>query len=179
MQTKQIAMFVLSACCAASALAADAPKRKSGLWEIKTQMSAMPAPQTMQMCVDQASDNIARERPAGKEKLDCPVMDVNRSGGKVTVHTVCRHEGTTITSDAVMSGDFDSNYRSDVTMNYNPPQHGMSTMKMTQEARWLGACKAGQKPGDVVMQGMPTVNMQNMQKMMDDPQIKEMMKQRR
>lgn len=178
MKPTRIALFVLSACCIAQASAADAPKRKSGLWEIKMQMAGMPAGQTMQMCVDQASDNMMQER-AGKQKPDCPVMDVNRSAGKVTVHSVCKMDGTTVTSDAVMTGDFESNYRSDMTMNYNPPQHGMSTAKMSQEARWLGPCKAGQKPGDVIMQGMPAVNMQNMQKMMDDPQMREMMKQRR
>ena len=44
---------------------------------------------------------------------------------------------------------------------------------MVQEARWLGPCKAGQKPGDVIMPGMQKFNMQEM---MNDPQVREMMK---
>jgi hypothetical protein len=59
---------------------------------------------------------------------------------------------------------------------------------MTQEARWLGPCKPGQKPGDIMMPGMPPLNTGNMQEMMKDrqardlqemmkdPQVREMMK---
>ena len=56
---------------------------------------------------------------------------------------------------------------------YDPPQHGMKEMKMSQDARWLGACKAGQKPGDVMMPGGPKMNMNDA---MNDPQVREMMK---
>jgi hypothetical protein len=44
---------------------------------------------------------------------------------------------------------------------------------MTQEARWLGPCKPGQKPGDIIM---PGVGKLNMEELMNDPQVKEMMK---
>ena len=50
---------------------------------------------------------------------------------------------------------------------------GMSESNMTQEARWLGPCKAGQKPGDVIMPGMGGVNINDMMK---DPKMQEMMR---
>lgn len=179
MKQTQFVVAVTALLAASQLLAADLPKRKSGLWEMKTQMSGMPAgmpgSQPVQMCVDQNSDNMMRDQARGK--VDCPVMDVNRSGGKVTFHSVCKSEGTTVTTDGVMSGDFESGYRSEMTMNYSPAKNGMSTMKMSQEARWLGPCKAGQKPGDVIMQGMPAVNAGNMQEMMKDPKFREMMRQ--
>lgn len=174
MNTARVSFTVLAALLAAAASAADAPKRKSGLWEIRTQMAGMPAQGPMQMCVDQASDNLMQER--AREKVNCPVMDVSRGAGKVTIHSVCKLEGTTATTDAVISGDFDSSYRNDMQIRYNPPQHGMSEMKMTQEARWLGPCKPGQKAGDIMMPGMPPVNTGNMQEMLKDPQVREMMK---
>lgn len=153
--------------------AADVPQRKSGLWEMKTQMPGMPAQAQgpMQMCVDQASDNVLQER--AKEKVNCPVMDVNRAAGKVTIHAVCKRDGVTTTSDAVITGDFDSSYRNDMTIRYEPAQHGMKEMKMVQEARWLGPCKPGQKAGDVMMPGMQRFNMPDM---MNDPQMRDMMK---
>ena len=174
MNTARISLTLLAALLAATASAADAPRRKSGLWEVRTQMAGMPSQGPMQMCVDQASDNLMQER--AKEKANCLVMDVNRGAGKVTIHSVCKLDGTTATTDAVITGDFDSNYRNDMHIRYNPPQHGMSEMKMTQEARWLGPCKPGQKPGDIMMPGMPPVNAGNMQEMMKDPQVREMMK---
>ena len=171
MTALRIAPLLFATLFAAQADAADAPRRKSGLWEMKTQMAGMPGQGPMQMCVDQASDNVMQER--AKEKVNCPVMDVSRSAGKVTIHAVCKHEGVTSTSDSVITGDFDSAYRNDMVVRYDPPQHGMKEMKMVQEARWLGPCKSGQKPGDVIMPGAQKFNMQEM---MNDPQMREMMK---
>ncbi len=37
-----------------------------------------------------------------------------------------------------------------------------ATTKM--EAKWLGPCKAGQKPGDVMIQGIPGMNMEELMK---------------
>lgn len=174
-----LSLLILAALIAGESVAADAPKRKSGLWEMKTEMSGMPAGMPnrgpMQMCIDQASDNVMQER--AKEKSNCSVMDVNRSAGKLTIHSVCKHEETTTTTDAVITGDMDSNYKNDMTIKYSPARDGMSTMKITQEARWLGPCKAGQKPGDIMMPGMPAMNPGNMQQMMKDPKFQEMMKQ--
>jgi len=164
MNTARISFALLAVLLAATASAADAPQRKSGLWEVRTQMAGMPAQGPMQMCVDQASDNLMQER--ARERANCPVMDVSRTSGKVTIHSVCKLDGTTATTDAVITGDFDSTYRNDMQIRYNPPQHGMSEMKMTQEARWLSPCKPSQKPGDIMMPGMPPVNAGNMQEMM-------------
>ena len=174
MTIARISLALLAALLAATAGAADVPRRKSGLWEVRTEMTGVPARGPMQMCVDQASDNLMQER--AREKTNCPVMDVSRGAGKVTIHSVCKVNGTTATTDAVITGDFDSSYRNDMQIRYSPPQHGMSETKLTQEARWLGPCKAGQKPGDIMMPGMPPMNTGNMQEMMKDPQVREMMK---
>ena len=174
MTAARISLTLLAALLAATASAADVPRRKSSLWEVRTQMAGMPSQGPMQMCVDQASDNLMQERAKGQS--NCPVMDVSRAAAKVTIHSVCKFDATTATTDAVITGDFDSNYRNDMQIRYNPPQHGMSEMKMMQEARWLGRCKPGQKPGDIMMPGMPPVNAGNMQEMMKDPQVREMMK---
>lgn len=158
-----------------NAHAEDLPKRKSGLWEIRTQMEGMPTPSVIQNCVDQNSDNLMRQR--ANEKPNCSVMDVKHRGNVVTIHSVCQIKDkppTTATTDAVITGSFDSGYKNDMTISYNPPTHDMSKMQMTQETKWLGACKPGQKPGDVVMPGMGNFNMNDMMK---DPKMQEMIKQ--
>ena len=40
----------------------------------------------------------------------------------------------------------------------------MKESASTMEAKWLGACKPGQKPGDISMPGMPDINMNDMMK---------------
>lgn len=172
---------VLGATMSLEASAADAPKRKFGLWEMKTEMAGMPAGMpggsAMQICIDQSNDGITDDPGGPAGKSSCPVMKVTPGVGKMTIHSVCKDEGTTITTDAVITGDFESNYKSNMTVTYSPPRDGMSTIKLTQQARRLGPCKAGQKQGDVMIPGMPAINAGNAQEMMKDPRIQELMKQ--
>lgn len=172
-------LLILSTMMPAEALSADAPKRKTGLWEMKTQMSGMPAGMPggglVQICIDQAKDDIMQE--SSREKSNCPVMEVNHSGGKILIHAVCKDDGSTQTIDAVITGDLGKSYKSDMKVTISPPQDGVSQMKIIQEGRWLGACKAGQKPGDVMVPGMPAMNTGDIQQMMNDPKMKELMKQ--
>ena len=175
---KPLSLFLLGLATASlvgNALAADAPKRKSGLWEIKSQMEGMPNMGAIQQCIDQNTDNLMQQR-AKKEKPDCSVMDVKSQGNKVTTHSVCKFEGTTATTDATFIGAFDSAYKGDMKIRYTPPMHGLSESKMTMEAKWLGPCKPGQKPGDVIM---PNMKGMNMNEMMKDPKIQEMMKRQK
>lgn len=163
---------------AVQASAADVPKRKAGLWEIDTQMEGRPGAGAMQLCTDASTDNIMRQRAAkaGKNEPQCSTPDVKRQGNTVAIHSVCKMPQTTVTTDAVITGSFDSSYRSDMTVHYDPPMMGMSTAKMTQEAKWLGPCQPGQKPGDIMMPGMGKFNMQD--NAQSRKQMEEMMKQR-
>ena len=167
-----LTLFLLGGTLAADAMAGEMPKRKPGLWEIKTHMDGMPGGQVMQMCIDQSSDNLLQQQ--AKEKADCSTMDIKTSGGNTTIHAVCRAEKSTVTMDGTYQGSFQTSYKGDMKMRYSPPLHGMSETHMTQEARWLGACKPGQKPGDVIMPNMGNINVNEMMK---DPRIREMMKQ--
>jgi len=144
----------------AAATTAEMPKRKPGLWEVNSRMEGMPnMPGPLQQCIDENTDNLMMQ---GRSKLDCSVMDFKPSGNRVDMHAVCKVENSTVTMDGSFEGQFNSSYRSDITSTFNPPLYGQSRMHMKQEARWIGACKAGQKPGDVVMPNMGTVNLQEM-----------------
>ena len=162
---------------AGSALAADLPKRQPGLWEINMRMEGTPSMGPIQQCIDQNTDNLMQQQ-ATKSKPDCSVMDVKASGNKVTIHSVCKMEGTTVTTDGTFEGAFDSGYKGNLKSRYSPSLHGMSESNMTQEARWLGPCKPGQKPGDVIMpnMGMGPAGSVNINDMMKDPKIQEMMR---
>lgn len=176
--SRPLSLFVLGLAAtslAGSALAADTPKRKSGLWEISTRMEGMPSMGAIQQCIDQNTDNLMQQQ-AQKNKPDCSVMDVKPQGNKMTMHSVCKFENTTATTDAVFTGTFDSAYKGTMHTRYSPPMHGMNESKMTMEAKWLGPCKAGQKPGDVIMPNMKGINMNEIMK---DPKFQEMMKRQK
>ncbi|HPT50023.1 MAG TPA: DUF3617 family protein [Accumulibacter sp.] len=165
------AMLLLA--LATGAQAADMPKRKPGLWEINTTMAGMPSVGPIQQCIDQNTDDLMQQQ-ARKEKSNCSAIDVKPSGNTVTVHSVCQVRNSTATTDATFVGAFDAAYKGTMITRFNPPLEGMSESRVTMEARWLGACKANQKPGDVIM---PTIGGMNLNQMMKDPKFREMMKQ--
>ena len=150
MTVKKYFSFVglcLLAFLATNALATDVPKRKPGLWEIKAHMEGMPDMGPTQECVDQNTDNLMQQ---GEENPDCKVPDVKRSGDKVTIHTECKiNEATTISLDYLLQGSFDSAYKGTIKTQ-TKSSNGTSETSMTLDARWLGPCKPGQKPGDVI-----------------------------
>ncbi len=140
----------LLAFLATNAFATDVPKRKPGLWEVKVHMEGMPDMGPTQECVDQNTDNLIQQG-AKEEDPDCKAPDVKRSGDKVTIHTECKlDETTTISMVYMLQGSFDSAYKGTVKTQ-TKSSSGTSETSMTLDARWLGPCKPGQKPGEAIM----------------------------
>lgn len=174
----QSCRFILSicvlVCIAAPAFSAEMPKRKAGLWEIQTHMEGIPSMGAIQQCIDENTDSLLQQQ-AAQGKTDCSVMDVKRSNGKVSIHSVCKAEGVTITSDANFEGSFESAYKGTIKSHYEPPLNGMADVTIQSEARWVGPCKPGQKPGDVIMPKMDMSKSQKaLEEMMNNPKFKEM-----
>lgn len=157
----RFAASLLALFLACSALAADLPKRKSGLWEMKMITADMPA-LSSQMCVDQKTDDLLASEH--QEKMSCTKNDVRRDGGKVVVDSVCKIEGITATTHSVIFGNFDSAYRVESKSTYNPPLAGLKEGNVVIDAKWLGPCKTGQKPGDVVTPGAGGFNLEELMK---------------
>lgn len=154
--------------------AADAPKRKAGLWEQKMTMAGPMAHTTsMAMCSDEKTDNVLAQRGPGSEK--CESQSFRREGSSYVVEAVCKDGATTIRTRGVFTGDFSTSYRGEIRSTFDPPMRGAKEMTQTIEGRYVGPCKPGQKPGDVVMEGMGGMNVNEM--MGADPaKMQEMMK---
>jgi hypothetical protein len=140
-------------------LAADYPPRKPGLWEIRTggpgamsgsgSAAEKAAAQTIQQCIDAKSDQALRDMGMGMGKDMCSRQEMRNEGGTLVVDSVCTIGPTTATSHAVITGDMSSAYRMESTSTYKPPLMGKTEGKVTLEAKWVGPCKADQKPGDM------------------------------
>ena len=157
----RFAASLLALFLACSALAADLPKRKSGLWEMKMTTAQIPG-LVSQMCVDQNTDDLL----AGEheEKMACTKNDMRREGAEIVVDSVCKIEGGTATTRTVISGNFDSAYRVESKSTYNPPIAGLKEGSVVIDAKWLGPCKTGQKPGDMVTPGAGGLNLEELMK---------------
>ena len=152
---RQAVLCFLTLFLAASvAHAQEVPKRKSGLWELKrTTVRTDGKERVVQMCIDQASDNALRQLAEGMRNESCKTDKVSRDGGRMTVDAVCTLGRSQIVTKthAVISGNFESAYKVESKSTYDPPMRGKTEGNAVLEARWLGACKAGQRPGDYIL----------------------------
>jgi len=166
-----LAISATSLIFAAPAFALDMPARKAGLWEIKMVFEGRNLPaQVMRQCVDQATDKLMNANFGGSAQEACSKQDVQNSGGAITVDSVCKFGSATTTSHAVVTGSFDSAYTMKVTSKSEdgpslPGTVSGAETHMTIEAKHLGSCEAGQKPGDVMMSNGMKMNVLDLQKM--------------
>jgi len=147
-----------------TAAAFDPPKRKSGLWEMKISNAQAQGSHAIQQCVDEKSDDLMKKEMSDNQKTQCSKNEMRKEGNKIVAESVCKIQNSTATTRAVFTGRFDSAYTADIKSTYEPPMAGMKESSTVIEAKWLGPCKAGQKPGDIVMPGMPNINLDEMMK---------------
>ena len=153
---------------AASVAAQDFPKRKSGLWEIRTspttgaEAKARSAGADLQMCIDEKTDNAMQQQTAGMTRQSCSRQDMKKSGGQTIVDSVCTFGDTTATTHSVFTGSFDSSYRVETRSTYEPPLSGMKEGGAVIEAKWLGPCKPDQRPGDMILGNGMKINMNDL-----------------
>lgn len=152
--------LALAASCAAAipalGLAADSefPARKPGWWEIdmttQAASGAQPVRQTVHLCTNPAVDK--EQTPVGvRVEKSCPPLQVSRTSGGWSFAQTCVIMGrTTAKSQGRVRGDFNSRYHVDMTTRMTPaPTPQAAEVRTTMDAKWLGACPAGKKPGDV------------------------------
>jgi hypothetical protein len=169
--TRQLFSFCLVACwlallAAPAARADEMPIRKPGLWEMKTVKtgSMLPA-MTMQHCTDETTDKEMSTAFAPMSKEVCSRRDFQKTATGYVSDSVCSIGGMSMTSHSDISGDFDSAYTVTTTAHTDSGPSGPHDTAMTIEAKWLGACKPDQKPGDVVMPGGFKINIMDAEKL--------------
>jgi len=164
-----IALALLAA--AAPAAAIDLPARKVGLWQLKMSFEGRNIPpQNIQQCIDAETDKLMNSFAGNLRQDTCSKQDIQRVSNTIVVDSVCQIGQSAMTSHAVITGDFDSAYTVKVTSRRSggAPAPGMpadGTTNMTLDATWLGACKADQRPGDMIMADGRKMNVRDLQNM--------------
>ena len=160
------AAVALASATIAAAATIDLPARKPGQWEIKmAPKTAGAAPlMTTQLCLDAASDKAMMAQDLAMS-TGCTTQQSRDGSGNLVLDATCSMGGRQIKSHSVISGDFQSHYTIDIVSDSqggNPalPKHS----EMTQQAKWLGACQQGMKPGDMMLPGGRIMNVLGMMK---------------
>ena len=149
------------------AAAEELPVRKPGLWEMKVMRAGSTAPDmTMQQCTDETTDKEMSTAFAPMSKEMCSKKDIQKTATGYVSDSVCGISGVSITSHSEVTGDFNSAYTVKTTSHGDGvPAAAKGEHETTIAAKWLGACKPDQKPGDVVMPGGLKLNIKDMEKL--------------
>jgi hypothetical protein len=120
----------------------------------------MPA-MAMQHCTDPSIDKEMRTN-FGNLQQSCSKNETVKTATGYVTDSVCNFSGMTSTSHAEVSGDFNSAYTVKVKSHTEGGPVGARDSTMTIDAKWVGACKPDQKPGDVVMPGGIKMNVKDL-----------------
>ncbi|MEJ0075486.1 MAG: DUF3617 family protein [Alphaproteobacteria bacterium] len=162
------ALILAAAFIATPALAQDMPTRKAGLWDMTMTFEGRNTPpQTMQHCIDATTDKAMQDMSAGARGQSCSKREMKKVGDTIVFDSVCSVGAGTATSHGVISGDFNSAYTIKINSKREggPPVPNMpAETSMSIAAKWLGACKADQKPGDIIMANGMKMNVNDLPK---------------
>ena len=139
----------------------DYPRRKPGLWEIRSGASEQLGLPPVRLCVGDQTDTPEHhlDRKVGKRGA-CQLGAFKRVGINWVADSTCKDSRTTIVSQSTVTGDFQSHYRIDTVILYSPPlANNRREDSEYTEARWLGPCPDNQKPADLTIPGMGVLNM--------------------
>jgi hypothetical protein len=170
--TRQLVSFCLGSCLlvmlpALEARAVELPVRKAGLWEMKIVRTGSPLPgMTMQHCTDETTDKEMSTSFSPMAKEVCSKRDIAKTATGYVSDSVCSAGGMSMTSHSDITGDFNSAYTVKSTSHSERGPSGLPRDSTTTiEAKWLGACKSDQKPGDIVMPGGFKINIKDAEKL--------------
>jgi hypothetical protein len=159
-----LAMTPLVATLFAASPVADAgepfPKRRPGLWEIRSAGADAVGMPPAKFCVGPDTDtaDLHLDRAVGP-RGSCTLGRFLPAGEAWVAESICTEGSTTVTKQAIATGDFETGYRID-TLVTQPLRGG--AQREDREAvvgTWVGPCEPGQRPGDLVIPGMGTLNM--------------------
>jgi hypothetical protein len=140
------------------AAADDLPVRKAGLWEMKVMRAGSPMPEmTMQHCTDETTDKEMSTAFSPMSKEICSKKDIQKTATGFVSDSVCGIAGVSITSHSEIVGTTARSEGGPVAMK--------GDHVTTIEAKWLGACKPDQKPGDIMMPNGLKMNIHDMDKL--------------
>jgi len=155
---RHLSLIALAVVCATPAAALDLPARKPGR-EIKMTMEgrniAMPS---SQHCIDAETDKLMNAIGNARQEM-CSKRDVQKVGSTIVVDSVCKVGEATTTSHARGQRRLQQRLHRQGQLQARGRPRDCRVCRRTApppwtiDAKWLSACAADQKPGDMIIAG--------------------------
>ena len=121
---------------------------------------------TMQHCTDPTTDKEMNNSASPVAKQICTKQDIVKTATGFVTDFVCSVAGVSMTTHAEIVGDFNSGYTVTSTTHSDKGPSGKPLDATTKiQAKWMGDCQPGQKPGDIVMPGGFKMNVKDAEKL--------------
>ena len=151
---------------AQAASAEELPLRKAGLWEMKITKVGSQLPElTMQHCTDATTDKAMANSVSPLAKQICTKQETVKTATGYVSDSICTVSGVSMTSHSEITGDFNSAYSVTTKAHTDKGPEQLRDTTTRIDAKWLGDCKADQKPGDIVMPGGFKLNVKDAEKL--------------
>jgi hypothetical protein len=121
---------------------------------------------SMQQCTDAAVDKDLRTIYSPLARETCDMRTVQKTATGYTADRICKKGDDTITTHIDVTGDYDSAYQAHLTSRTqaDSPDDPPSS-DLTLSAKYLGPCKDGQVPGDIIMMGGMKINLKDVMRL--------------
>ncbi len=161
-----VSLLGMAGTALAQDLPANMPKRKPGLWEVQT-AGMGGQPQVMKLCLDADTDQAMYKMGTKMRGQMCSKLDISMQGAVLVSDAACKVDtpngAVNMTSHSETTFQGDTAYQTTGHIKYEPAMMGRSESSLSSSGHWVGACAAGQKPGDMVMPNGATMNIKDMQ----------------
>lgn len=125
--------------------------QKAGLWQLTETVGTHPASVT-KMCVDAAMGaNMAGSAIGGKMPgVDCSQTSIAPGAHGTDIAMTCSGQGRTIDSRIHVEATSENDFHQTMSATFTPGVAGHDSIESTTDGKWLGACPAGMKAGDII-----------------------------
>jgi uncharacterized protein DUF3617 len=155
-----------------AAVAQDYPARRAGHWQITlTLADGSAAAQVIQQCVDADSDRLLHAFGGLMIAGSSCASSYRKDGASIHIDTTCKvSQDVTTHLQTVFTGDFNSNYtvRATTRVDGDPGAAKKPPRTVLIAGKWLGACAADQRPGDILLADGKRMNVLEFKKTMDE-----------
>lgn len=131
--------------------AAAARMPKAGLWEMTVTAASLRAPMKSQICMPEPTPGSNPFAPPTQSGQTCAKNVITPTATGYTLDMDCEMSGMKVAIAGTVSGDFTTNFKTETTTTMsgpNVPPAAAKGVKSTLEAKYIGACPSGMKPGE-------------------------------